>query len=136
MGTADEFPYVGTTYSLTEHFHAWTSQALLNMIAQPEPFAEIGEELAKEKGIKHGDVVKVSSKRGFIKVKAMVTKRIKTLTINGKPVHTIGLPIHWGFSGVGKKSFVINTLTPRVGEANSQTPEYKTFLVNIEKAEA
>lgn len=136
IGHSDDFPYVGTTYSLTEHFHAWTAQAYLNMLAQPEPFAEISENLAEEKGIRHGDWVKVSSKRGYIKAKAMVTKRIKPLNINGKKVYTIGLPIHWGFSGVGKKSFVTNTLTLRVGEANSFTPEYKNFLVNIEKAEA
>ncbi|MDU8924678.1 formate dehydrogenase-N subunit alpha [Pasteurellaceae bacterium LIM206] len=136
FGTAEEFPYVGTTYSLTEHFHAWTAQTLLSMIAQPQAFAEIGEVLAKEKGIAHGDTVKISSKRGYIKVKAMVTKRIKPLTVHDKTVHTIGLPIHWGFSGVSEKSFVTNTLTPRVGEANSQTPEYKTFLVNIEKVGA
>ncbi|WP_273392218.1 formate dehydrogenase-N subunit alpha [Actinobacillus porcinus] len=133
FGSVEEFPYVGTTYSLTEHFHAWTAQSYLNMLAQPEPFAEISEKLAAEKGIKHGDVVRVSSKRGYIKAKAMVTKRIKPLQIDGKEVHTIGMPIHWGFSGVGRKSFVTNTLTPRVGEANSFTPEYKVFLVNIEK---
>ncbi len=136
FGSAEKFPYVGTTYSLTEHFHAWTAQNLLNMISQPQPFAEIGEELAKEKGIKHGDWVKVSSQRGYIRVKAMVTKRIKPLNVDNKPVHTIGLPIHWGFSGVGQKSFVTNTLTPSVGEVNSFTPEYKCFLVNIEKVEA
>ncbi|SCX74852.1 formate dehydrogenase-N subunit alpha [Basfia succiniciproducens] len=133
FGTSNEFPYVGTTYSLTEHFHAWTAQVQLSMITQPEAFAEISEELAQEKGIKQGDVVKVHSKRGYIKMKAVVTKRIKPLTVNGQIVHTIGFPIHWGFSGVGKKTFVTNTLTPPVGEVNSLTPEYKAFLVNIEK---
>jgi len=133
FGHSDEFPYVGTTYRLTEHFHFWTKQAMLNMIAQPEPFVEISEDLAAEKGLKQGDTVKVSSKRGFIKTKVVVTKRVKSLEVDGKKIHTVGIPIHGGFSTVGKKSYLINTLTSRVGDANTQTPEYKTFLVNIEK---
>ncbi len=135
FGTAENFPYVGTTYSLTEHFHLWTSQAQLAMITQPEQFVEIGEALAKEKGIKAGDKVKVSSKRGYIKAVAVVTKRIKALDVDGKKIHQIGMPNHWGFATVGREGFCPNTLTPRVGDANAQTPEYKTFLVNIEKVE-
>jgi formate dehydrogenase major subunit len=51
MGKAEKFPYVGTTYRLTEHFHYWTKHALLNAIAQPEQFVEIGEKLANKLGI-------------------------------------------------------------------------------------
>ena len=133
MGEKTEFPYVGTTYRLTEHFHTWTKHARLNAIVQPEQFVEISEGLAKAKGITHGDTVKVSSKRGFIKAKAVVTRRLSTLRVNGQDVETIGIPIHWGFEGVARKGFVANTLTPFVGDANSQTPEYKAFLVNVEK---
>lgn len=133
MGKADKFPYVGTTYRLTEHFHFWTKHALLNAIAQPEQFVEIGERLAAEKDIKQGDTVKVSSKRGYIKAKAVVTKRIRTLNVHGREVDTIGIPIHWGFEGAAKKGFLANTLTPFVGDANTQTPEFKAFLVNVEK---
>lgn len=133
LGTAKEFPYVGTTYRLTEHFHFWTKHARLNAILQPEQFVEIGEELAREKGISSGDRVKVSSKRGHIKAVAVVTKRIKTLVVNGKKVHTVGIPIHWGFKGIAKNGYIANTLTPFVGDANTQTPEFKTFLVAIEK---
>ena len=133
FGTAKDFPYVGTTYRLTEHFHYWTKFSKINAIMQPEQFVEIGEELAKEKGIKAGDRVKVRSNRGFIKGVAVVTKRIKTLEVDGKKVHTIGIPIHYGFKGVTKPGFITNTLTPYVGDANTQTPEYKAFLVNVEK---
>ncbi|MGL4456487.1 MAG: molybdopterin dinucleotide binding domain-containing protein, partial [Plesiomonas sp.] len=105
----------------------------LNAIIQPEQFIEISDVLAAEKGIAHGDTVKVSSQRGYIKAKAVVTKRIKPLTVNGQTVYTIGIPIHWGFEGVAKKGFLANTLTPFVGDANSQTPEFKAFLVNVEK---
>jgi formate dehydrogenase major subunit len=134
FGKADQFPFVATTYRLTEHFHWWSKNVESNAIVQPEAFVEIGEDLAKEKGIRHGDMVKVSSNRGQISVKAVVTKRIKGLSCNGKTVHTVGIPIHWGFIGLAKKGFLANTLTPYVGDANAQTPEFKAFLVNIEKA--
>ncbi len=134
FGTAKDFPYVATTYRLTEHFHYWTKQSKINAIMQPEQFVEIGEELAKEKGIAIGDKVKIRSNRGFIKGVAVVTKRIKALDVDGKKVHTIGIPIHYGFKGATKPGFITNTLTPFVGDANTQTPEYKAFLVNIEKA--
>lgn len=134
FGKAKDFPYVATTYRLTEHFHYWTKQSRINAIMQPEQFVEIGEELAKEKGIVAGDKVKIRSNRGFIKGVAVVTKRIKALDVDGKKVHTVGIPIHYGFKGATKPGFITNTLTPFVGDANTQTPEYKAFLVNIEKA--
>ncbi|HDE1439551.1 TPA: formate dehydrogenase-N subunit alpha [Klebsiella pneumoniae] len=134
LGKKDKFPYVGTTYRLTEHFHTWTKHALLNSIAQPEQFVEISEGLAKSKGIANGDWVKVSSRRGFIRAVAVVTRRLRTLNVNGQQVETVGIPLHWGFEGVARKGYIANTLTPNVGDSNSQTPEYKAFLVNIEKA--
>ena len=134
FGKAKDFPYVATTYRLVEHFHFWTKHAKINAVLQPEQFVEISETLAKEKGIANGDKVKVRSNRGFIKAVAVVTKRIPTLDVDGKKVHTVGIPIHWGFKGLTKPGFITNTLTPYVGDANSQTPEFKAFLVNIEKA--
>ena len=101
---------------------------------QPAQFVEIGEKLAKAKGIVSGDQVKVRSNRGEIQAKAVVSKRIADLTCNGKEVFMVGIPIHWGFIGVAKSGFLANTLTPYVADANSQTPEFKSFLVNIEKA--
>jgi formate dehydrogenase major subunit len=67
-------------------------------------------------------------------VKALVTKRIQPLKVEGKEVHTVGLPFHWGFEGLTKKGYLTNTLTPSVGDANIQTPEYKAFLVDVQKA--
>ena len=99
---------------------------------QPEFFVEISEELAKEKGIKNGGWVRVWSKRGSVKAKAVVTKRIKPLICDGKTVHIVGIPLHWGFIGAARKGFGPNTLTPFVGDANIETPEYKAFLVDIE----
>lgn len=134
LGKVAEFPHVATSYRLTEHFHYWTKHARLNAILQPEQFVEIGEDLGKEIGVAHGDRVKVSSKRGHIVAKAVVTKRIKALIIDGKKTHQVGLPIHFGFKGVTKPGYLINTLTPTVGDGNSQTPEFKSFLVKVEKA--
>ena len=134
FGTPKDFPYVATTYRLTEHFHFWTQHSKINALLQPEHFVELGEELANEKGIKAGDKVKVRSNRGYIKAVAVVTKRIKALDVNGQKVHTIGIPINSGFTGQTKPGFLTNTLTPAVGDANTHTPEYKAFLVNIEKA--
>ena len=134
FGTAGEFPYVATTYRLTEHFHFWTKHALINAILQPEEFIEIVEVLAKEKGIAQGSWVRLSSKRGEIICKAYVTKRIRPMTIDGKPVHVIGVPLHWGFTGQARKGYGANTLTPTVGDANTQTPEYKAFLANVERS--
>ena len=134
LGKAAEYPHIATSYRLTEHFHYWTKHARLNAIVQPEQFVEIGEDLAAEIGVASGGRVKVSSKRGQIFAKALVTKRIKALTIDGKKTHTVGLPIHFGFKGVTKPGYLINTLTPTVGDGNSQTPEFKSFLVKVEKA--
>ena len=134
FGSPKDFPYTATSYRLTEHFHYWTKNVRSNAVIQPQQFVEIGEELAKEKGIANGDRVKVSSNRGFIKAVALVSKRIPSLDVDGKRVHTVGLPNHWGFVGVAKPGYLVNTLTPFVGDANTQTPEYKSFTVNIEKA--
>ncbi|MHB8536012.1 MAG: formate dehydrogenase-N subunit alpha, partial [Sulfuricaulis sp.] len=134
FGDAKEFPYVATTYRLTEHFHFWTKHTKLSAILQPEQFVEIGEELAQEKKIANGERVQVRSSRGFIKAVAVVTKRIPVLTVTGKKVHTVGIPIHWGFEGLTRNGYITNTLTPFVGDANTQTPEFKAFLVDIEKA--
>jgi len=133
FGTAKDYPHVGTTYRLTEHFHYWTKHALLNAIVQPQQFVEIGEAMARDLGIANGQMVKVSSKRGYIKAVALVTKRLKPMQIEGRTVHHVGIPIHWGFKGVTKPGFLANTLTPFVGDGNTNTPEFKTFLVKVEK---
>jgi len=134
FGTAKDYPYAATSYRLTEHFHYWTKHVLTSAIIQPQQFVEIGLELAKEKGIADGDWVKVSSKRGFLKAVAVVTPRIASLDCDGKRIHTVGLPNHWGFVGLARQGYLVNTLTPFVGDANTQTPEYKSFIVNLEKA--
>jgi formate dehydrogenase major subunit len=134
FGTVDEFPYVATSYRLTEHEHYITQQVEQLVQLQPEPFVEVPAELAGEKGIANGDQVRVWSKRGKLEVRAVVTKRLGPLQIDGRKVYQIGIPIHWGFVGINSgQHWLANALTPFVGDASSRTPEFKAFLVNIEK---
>jgi formate dehydrogenase major subunit len=134
LGKSDEFPIVATTYRLTEHFHYWTKNNAYNVQLQPEFFVEISEELAKEKGLKMGDQVRITSARGSIEGKAMITKRIKPMQVAGKTVHQIGFPIHWGFLGRGNQTGAMaNIVTPTIVDPNSFAPEYKGFLVKLEK---
>ena len=136
---ADGFNIVCTTYRLTEHYHYWTKNNPMNVQLVPEPFVEIPEELAREKGINGGDKVKVTSARAEYVAKAMVTKRIKPMKIDGKTTYQIGVPIHWGYRGIaedeGKTAKdLANELSPAVIDPNAHTPEFKGFLVKLEKA--
>jgi formate dehydrogenase major subunit len=135
QGTADKYPYVGTTYRVTEHWQSGSMSRNLPWLAElmPEMFAEIDEDLASEKGILNGDKVVVEGARGEIKAVAIVTKRLTPLTVNGKVVHTVGLPWHYGYMGLVTGDSA-NVLTPYIGDANTTIPEYKAFLVNIRRA--
>jgi formate dehydrogenase major subunit len=134
FGTPDEFPYVATSYRLTEHEHYVTQHVEQLVQLQPEAFVEVPAALADEKGIANGDRVRVSSKRGKLEVRAVVTKRLGALQIDGQTVYQIGIPIHWGFVGINSgQHWLANALTPFVGDASARTPEFKAFLVNIEK---
>src|SRR5437764_889020 len=142
FGKPDKYPYIATSYRLTEHEHYVTQHVPLLVGLQPQAFVEVPEDLAKEKGIKNGDRVRVSSERGKLEVAALVTKRLGGLKLAGsdKPVYHIGIPIHWGFVGISAQKnkdisqyWLANALTPFVGDANARTPEFKAFLVNIEQ---
>jgi formate dehydrogenase major subunit len=134
FGTVADFPYVATSYRLTEHEHYVTQNIEHLVQVQPEAFVEVPAELAQELGIATGDHVRVSSKRGKMEVRAVVTKRLGPLQIDGRKVYHIGIPIHWGFVGINTgQHWLANALTPFVGDASARTPEFKAFLVNIEK---
>ncbi len=139
FGTTDQgFNVVCTTYRLTEHYHYWTKNNPMNVELVPEPFVEIPAQLADRMGITGGELVKVSSARGQYIAKAMVTRRIKPMMIDGKETYQIGIPIHWGYRGIkedeGKTALnPVNLLSPAAIDPNAFTPEYKGFLVKIEK---
>jgi formate dehydrogenase major subunit len=135
LGTVDKYPYVGTTYRVSEHWQAGSMTRNLPWLAElmPEMFVEIDEQLAAEKGIRNGDKTIVIGARGQIGAVAVVTKRIRVLTVNGKTVHTVGLPWHFGYQGTIRGDSA-NVLTPYIGDANTTIPEYKAFLVDIRRA--
>jgi len=133
-----EYNVICTTYRLTEHYHYWTKNNPMNVQLVPEPFIEIPAELADRMGIRGGEKVKVSSIRSHYIAKAMVTRRIRPMKIDGKETFQIGIPIHWGFRGIaeddGKTAKTLtNQLTPTVIDPNAYTPEFKGFLVKLEK---
>jgi len=134
----DGYNVVCTTYRLTEHYHYWTKNNPMNVQLVPEPFIEVPAELADEMGLRGGEKIKVSSARGHYIAKAMVTRRIKGMTIDGKKVYQIGIPIHWGYRGIaedeGKTALTLaNQLSPAITDPNANTPEFKGFLVKVEK---
>jgi formate dehydrogenase major subunit len=141
FGTPDEFPIIATTYRLTEHEHYVTQWVPHLVQLQPEAFVELPPGLAAERGIATGDYVIVRSKRGMMKVRALVTKRLGQLDLGGTKVWQMGIPIHWGYVGLAAELYgnqsdhwLANALTPFVGDANARTPETKAFLVQVEKA--
>lgn len=144
FGTPDKYPYVITTYHLVELYFFQTNNVYSLIRLFPTiVFAEIPEELAKEKGIQNGDLIWIKTPRASVQAFAMVTKRIKPLKVAGKTVYTIGLPIHGGTQGyIGKlfegkaKAAIANLISPNVWDPNSKTPEFKAFLCNIEKVKA
>ena len=139
FGTADQgYNVVCTTYRLTEHYHYWTKNNPMNVQLVPEPFVEIPAQLADRLGLRGGEQVKVSSARGQYIAKALVTKRIKPMMIDGKETFQIGIPIHWGYRGIKEDKGETarnpaNQLSPAAIDPNAYTPEYKGFLVKIEK---
>ena len=136
---AGGYTIVCTTYRLTEHYHYWTKNNPMNVQLVPEPFVEIPAELADELGLKGGERVKVSSARAAYVAKAMVTRRIKPMMIDGKKTYQIGIPIHWGYRGIAEDAGLtsldsVNDLSPTAIDPNAYTPEFKGFLVKLERA--
>ena len=129
----DDFPFACTVYRVVEREHFVTSNVPLLVETMPDFFVELPEGLAREKEIANGSQVRVWSKRGSVQGTAIVTRRIKPLQVNGRTVWTVGIPVHWGFVGLTSGSMA-NLLTPFVGDANTRCPEFKSFLVNVEKA--
>ena len=135
-GDSKKYPIVGTTYRVSEHWQSGSmtrNQEWLSELAG-HMYIEMSEELAKEKGIKNKDKIIVSSARGDIKAYAMVTKRFKPHMMNGKKVHQVGMPWHFGYKGIATGD-TANRLTPHIGDANTTIPEYKAFLCDIRRAD-
>lgn len=135
-GDSKKYPIVGTTYRVSEHWQSGSmtrNQEWLSELAG-HMYIEMSEELAKEKGIKNKDKIIVSSARGDITAYAMVTKRFKPHMMNGKKVHQVGMPWHFGYKGIATGD-TANRLTPHIGDANTTIPEYKAFLCDIRRVD-
>jgi formate dehydrogenase major subunit len=130
-----QWPYIITTYRLTEHHLSGAMSRWLPWLAelQPELFIEMSPELAKEKGIANLDFVKVSSPRATIRARALVTPRMRPFTIDGRLVHHVGMPWHWGYRGIATGD-VVNDLSALVADPNVSMHEGKAFICNVEKA--
>ncbi len=140
IGECDVYPIVCTTYRLSEHWQAgamtrnqpWLSELM------PDFFVEMSKELAEKIKVKNGEKVKLNSARGSVVAYALVTARFKPFHLKdskGKDmvVHQVGIPWHFGYQGISKGD-TANFLTPHVGDANTNIPEYKAFLCNVVKA--
>jgi formate dehydrogenase major subunit len=129
----ERYPVIITTYRLTEHHVSGPMTRWLPWLnaLQPALFAELSPELATERGIQHGGWLTITTPRGEIEARAMVTRRMQPLRVAGKTVHQIGLPFHWGFQGKSKGS-ITNDLTHMVLEPNVSIEEAKAFMCNIQ----
>jgi len=137
----EKYPIICSTWRVTEHWQAGMLSRNLPWLCemQPEVFVEMSYDLADRKGIKGGDRVKLSSIRGEVEAVAIVTERVQVLEVNGEKTDVVGLPWHYGYTGycIGGpkgKNYSANQLSPNVGDGNTMIPEYKAFLVNVEKA--
>jgi formate dehydrogenase major subunit len=126
------FPFVLTTYRLTEHHTAGGMSRFLSHLAelQPELFAEMSPELAVELKIENGDYISIVSLRGAIEARALVSRRIRPVHLNGKTVHQIAMPFHFGSAGPVQGD-ATNDLVPISGEPNVTIMEAKALACNI-----
>src|SRR4051794_21542000 len=128
------YPYAMTTYRLTEHHSGGTPTRSVPTTAelQPEGFAEIPTELAEELGIRNLDWVVLSTARGEIETKALVTERLRPFVIDGQRVYQIGMPWHYGWKGYATGD-IANVLSSVVGDPNTSMHEGKAFTCNLRK---
>ncbi len=129
------FPFVCTTYRVTEH---WKTGVLTRWLpwlveAEPQVFCEISQELAALRGIGNGDRVIVETPRGRLEAAAVVTSRLKPFNIAGQNIHLIGLPWHFGWLYPKDGGESANLLTPTIGDPNTMIPESKSFMANVRK---
>jgi len=132
-----DYPVIATTMRITEHylsgpmsrFNSWLNEL------QPGMFIELSPELAAEKGIAHGDWMVAWNPRGAVEARAMVTRRIRPLQMDGRTVHQIAIPIHWGFAGECLGGMA-NDLTSIVADVNVSMHEGKVFTCNIRRGRA
>lgn len=130
--SSSAYPHILSTYRLAEHHLSGVMTRWLPWLAQlqPELFAEISPEMARELNIRNTDLIRISTPRGSIIAKALVTPRLRPYVINGQHIHHVGLPWHWGYKGIAV-SDVANDLSAMVGDPNASIHEAKVFVCNV-----
>jgi formate dehydrogenase major subunit len=130
-----KYPFVCTTYRVTEHWQTGVLTRWLPWLIEAEPqiFCEMSIELGKLRGIKNGDKVTVETPRGKLWAVAIVTSRVKPFNIAGQTIHQIGVPWHFGWIWPKDGGESANLLTPTVGDPNTMIPESKAFMANVSK---
>ena len=126
------FPHVLTTYRLTEHHTAGGMSRTLSHLAelQPELFCEISPEMAQELEIEHGGYATIMSPRGIIEARVLVTPRMRPFMVEGRRVHQVGLPYHWGRRGIAVGD-TVNDLLAISEEPNVRIMETKALICDI-----
>jgi formate dehydrogenase major subunit len=126
------FPYVATTYRLTEHHTAGGMSRWLPYLAelQPEMFCEVSPALARERGLEHGAWMTIVTLRAAIEARVMVTDRMTPLTIGSRRLHQVGLPYHWGSRGYATGDSA-NDLLGLALDPNVHIGEYKALTCDV-----
>lgn len=126
------YPYVLSTYRLTEHHTAGGMSRTLGHLAelQPELFCEVSPELAALVDLKHGEFATVTTPRGIVEARVLVTRRMRPVWIDGEMVHQVGMPYHWGYNGTVTGD-VVNDLLVISEEPNVRIMETKALICDI-----
>jgi formate dehydrogenase major subunit len=126
------YPYVATTYRLTEHHTAGGMSRFLPYLSelQPQMFCEVSPELAAERGLEHGGWATIVSERSAIEARVLVTARVRPLRVRGRVLHQIGLPYHWGGNGIAVGD-PANDLLPVVLDPNVHIQESKATTCDV-----
>jgi formate dehydrogenase major subunit len=134
IGTVKDFPYVLMTSTVAEHWCCGSTTRNIPWLNElvPEPMCEIPVSLAETLSLQSGDFVKVSSSRGEVTVKAVVTPRMQTLKVQGTEVTVVWMPYNWGFKGLSTGASV-NHVTIDAVDPGAGTQETKACLVNVVK---
>jgi formate dehydrogenase major subunit len=134
---ADRYPYVVTTYRLTEHHTAGGMSRFVPYLSelQPEMFCEVSTALAAERGLEHGGWATIATERAAIEARVLVTNRMQPLRVQGRQVHQVGLPYHWGSRGLARGDSA-NDLFPIVLDPNVHIQEVKAATCDIRPGRA
>jgi formate dehydrogenase major subunit len=126
------YPFVATTYRLTEHHTAGGMSRFIPYLSelQPQMFVEVHPDLARERGLEHGGWAHVVTARSAIEARVLVTDRVKPVRVEGRLVHQVGIPYHWGFRGLASGG-AANDLSHMALDPNVHIQEVKAFSCDI-----